>query len=67
MATLTITTTAPQDVRLAAAFGVKLGLGRDATGPEIKAWIIAEVTQAVRDYEYGLQQAAINVAAFTPS
>lgn len=51
MATLTITTTAPQDVRIVAAFGKRLGLGRDATGAEVKAAVVAWLVAAVRDQE----------------
>lgn len=40
MGTLTITTTAQQDARIVAAFGVELGLGRNATAAEVKAAVI---------------------------
>lgn len=51
MGTLTITTTAPQDARLVAAYGVILGLGRNATGAEIKAAIIQRIRNDVEAYE----------------
>lgn len=67
MATVTITTTGPQDARLAPAFGDKLNLGRDATVAEVKAWLIAELQAVVRDYEFRQAQAAITTSAFTPT
>lgn len=60
MATLTITTTTEQDARIVVAFGQRLGLGRNATGPEVKAAIINYVKSVVLDYE---QRAAANAAA----
>jgi hypothetical protein len=61
MGTLTITTTAPQDARIIAAFGRNLGLGRDATGPEVKAAIIKHIQDIVLNYERRLaEQAAID-------
>lgn len=59
MATITITTTAPQQQRLQAAFGKKLNLGRDATGPEIKQQILRFLINVVQEYE---RQDAINTA-----
>ena len=40
MAVTTITTTSGQDSRLVVAFGIQLGLGRNATQAEIKAAMI---------------------------
>jgi hypothetical protein len=51
MATLTITTTAPQDARIVAAFGAKLGLAGDASAAQVKADVIAYITGVVRSYE----------------
>ena len=51
MATLNITTDPAQDARVVKAFGDILGLGRNATLPEIKQAIIAWVRGQVQDYE----------------
>ena len=51
MATLTITTTGAQDARIIAAFGSRLGLGRNATGAEVKAAVIQYVRECVQGYE----------------
>jgi len=51
MATLTITTTAAQDARIADAFGKHLHLGRNATGAEVKAEVINYVRSIVFDQE----------------
>ena len=57
MGTLTINTTAPQDARLTAAFGTRLGLvdgngdPRDATGSEIKDEVINLLRKIVRQQE----------------
>lgn len=61
MGNLTINTTAPEDVRLAAAFGAYLGLGTgvNATGPQVKAAVVNFVKQTVLSYE---QQQAVNAA-----
>lgn len=48
---LTVTTTAPEDARLAPAFGAYLQLGRNATGPEIKAAVVTFVKGVVFNYE----------------
>jgi hypothetical protein len=66
MASITITTDATQDARLAPAFGDKLGLGRNATAVEVKAWLITELQAVVRNYEYQQQQATITTQSFTP-
>lgn len=67
MATITITTLPSEDVRIAAAYGSFLSLGRPATGPEIKARILADITQAVKQYETTLQQSAVVVIPISPS
>lgn len=51
MATLTINTTAAQDARIVAAFGAYLGLGRNATGPEVKQALIGWLTDVVHSQE----------------
>lgn len=63
MATLTINTSAAEDARLAVAFGKYLSLGRNATGPEVKAAIIAWVKGVVNDQEYQVAKAAITQQA----
>ena len=63
MATLTITTTAPQDSRIVAAFGTYLGLKdaqgvpRVATAAEVKANVIAYITGVVHGQEYNTVKA----------
>lgn len=51
MATLTITTTAQQDARIVKAFGAHFNLKRDATGPEVRAYIIDYIKSIVRTQE----------------
>ncbi len=51
MATLTITTSPAQDARIVVAFGKRLGLGRDATGAEVKQQIIQFLINAVQEQE----------------
>lgn len=58
MASVTITTTAPQDVRIVAAF--TKALGKPATVADVKAWIIADLTRFVLEIE---QQTAAEAAA----
>ena len=67
MAVLTITTTAPQDARIVAAYGSKLGLGRNATGAEVKAHIISEIKQVVEQFEHAEQASAIIVPSIDPT
>ena len=50
----TIITTTADDQRLTAAFGTKLGLGRNATAAEIKADLIAYLVRVVQDQEVAL-------------
>lgn len=69
MATLTITTTSEQDARIVVAFGHRLGLGRNATAPEVKAAIIGYLKSVVLDYEQraAAQAAAQAVTPITPT
>ena len=61
MATITITTTSAEDTRIAAAFGTMLGLNRNATAAEIKAWVVGRLKDAVFGEEQRI--AAFNAAA----
>lgn len=62
MATLTITTTGAQDARIVVAFGHHLGLPRNATAAEVKADIIAYITNVVRQDEQRIAAAAAAAA-----
>lgn len=73
-ATLTITTTAGDDLRLGPAFGDLLqtrnssGQARDATTAEVKTWTIAQYRAVVQAYEDRVAKAAVAPpAAFNPS
>lgn len=71
MATLTITTTASQDARIVVAFGAELGLRdaqgviRNATAAEVKAAVIAYITQVVLEREKTAARVSAE-AAVTP-
>jgi len=67
MATITLTTTAGDDTRIAAAFGIYLGLGRPATPAEIKTQLGKYISETVRVQEYQTQQAAISITPIVPS
>ena len=69
MATLTITTTAPQDAKIVVAFGAKLALGRNATASEVKADVIGYIRQIVRDYDtrIAVEAAAATVTPIDPT
>lgn len=73
MATLTINTTAEQDLRLIDAYGKYLNLvdgdgdPRTATAAEIKSSIIGAIKQVVFDQEDKTAKEAISIAAFEPS
>jgi hypothetical protein len=67
MGSFTITTTAPQDVRLVDAYGKYLSLGRNATAAEIKFNIIQSIKQIVRDQEYAVEVDAITTDPFEPT
>ncbi len=57
----TFTTTAAEDLRIVVAFGHKLGLPGNATGPQVKADIIAYISRVVIDDENRV--AALNPGA----
>lgn len=69
MATLTITTTAPQDARIVTAFGRYLGFPSDATGPQVKQAVIDFMINVVREYErkVAADAAAAAVTPITPT
>lgn len=67
MPTMSITTTAPQASRVAAAFGNKLGLGRNATEAEIKAATIDFLRAVTLNYEYEQARAAISSTPLDPT
>lgn len=68
MATITITTTGPQDARLAVAWGDFLHPGRNATTQEVKEWMIEQLRKVTRDYELRVAQAAVTPpASFDPT
>ena len=64
MGSLTITTTAAQDARIVDAFGKELGLGRNATGPEVKALIIQ---RGLREIVQRQEDAATKAAVAPPA
>jgi hypothetical protein len=63
MATTTINTTAGEDARLVVAYGHILGLGRNATQAEIKAYLVATMIRDVRVDEAAVAAAAAQAAA----
>lgn len=63
MASVTITTTAPQDARIVAAF--TQALGKPATVADVKAFLIKELTNFVLEIEQQ-NAAAAAAAAVTP-
>lgn len=67
MATLTITTTGAQDARIAPAFGAYLGLGRNATGQEVKARVIQFIRETVQEQERIAAVAAIQSTPLDPT
>ena len=69
MATFTLTTPGAQDARIVAAFGKRLGLGRDATGAEVKQQIIQFLINAVQEQEAAAaaQSAVAGVSPVTPT
>lgn len=68
MATVTITTDAAMDARLAPAFGAFLHPGTNATTPEVKAWLVEQMRQVVRNYEDRIAKAAVAApASFDPT
>lgn len=67
MPTLSITTTTEQAVRVAEAYGARLNLGRDATGPEIKQAVIDHIKSVVLSHENRKKIAALTDEAFDPT
>ena len=61
----TITTTAAEDARVAAAFGDYLRLGRNATASEVKAELVKLVRAIVKDHEDRITTA--NAVATAPA
>ena len=56
MPTISLTFDASNATRIATAFGALLGLGRDATQAEVKAYLVTHMRDVVRERE---RQAAI--------
>lgn len=76
MASITITTTAAQDARIAAAFTAMLyppppagfpGQQQSATVADVKAWLIQQLTNAVLNYERLQAEASIVASPLTPT
>jgi len=73
MATLTISTTAPQDARIVAAYGKYLGTTdgngdpRNATAAEVKQAIINNIKQVVFDQEHKAALAAVSTGTISPT
>ena len=67
MATITINTTAAQDTRIIAAFRDRLG--PEATGADVKAWLIDQLKGVVHSYETRLanEQASAGVTPVEPT
>ena len=63
MGTLTITTTAPQDARIVAAFGKRLGLPGNASAAQVKAETIHFIRSVVESTE---RDEAVRAIAFAP-
>ena len=68
MATLTITTTAAQDARLAKAFGVELQLGGNANAAQIRGAVLEYIKAVVRKQELAEATRAANevISSITP-
>lgn len=67
MGTLTITTTAPQDARIIAAFGKRLGLPGNASAAQVKAETIQFIRNVVETAERDEAQRAISIPALNPT
>jgi len=68
MASITITTTGPQDARLTVAFGEYLHPGVNASTADVKAWLISELRRVVQEYENRIALAAVAPpASFDPT
>lgn len=72
-ASITITTTAPQDTRLLAAFQDKIrpvdasGNPRTVTAADVKQWLIQDLQSVVQNYEVQQQIQTITATPFTPN
>lgn len=66
-ATTTITTTAGDDSRIVAACGHVRSLGRDCTGPEVKAWLIEQLRGMVLNDEFEQAKKSIASSPLNPS
>jgi len=68
MASITITTTGPQDARLTVAWGDYLHPGTNATTADVKAHLIEHLRKVVQDYENRIAHAAVAPpASFDPT
>ena len=68
MASITLTTTAPQDARLAPTFGALLGLSGNANTAQVKEWLIVQIRSVVQNYEHRIAlQAVTPPSDFTPT
>jgi hypothetical protein len=68
MASITITTSAAQDTRLAPAFGAFLGLAGNANAAQVKAHLIDYMRIVVQNYEREQARRALaEPAAFDPT
>jgi len=67
MGTLTINTTAPQDAIIVVAVGAILGLGRNATGAEVKAMIIRDFKTKIEEYDLAKNRALATGATIDPT
>ena len=67
MATMTITTTAQQAARVAAAIGKDLNLGRDATAEECRQYVIAMLRAVVLAREKDAAVAVLAPTTFDPT
>jgi hypothetical protein len=59
MATISITTDAENTARVLAAFGTYWNLGRDATGAEVKEYLVRQLKAVVRQQERRADENAI--------
>jgi len=67
MAITTITTTAAEDARIIVAFGNKLGLGRPATGAEVKSDIAKYIARVVTEDEARVAAMATPAVPISPT
>lgn len=68
MATLTITTSGAEDTRIAAAVGAAMALGGSANLAQVKTYVVAYITQTVRDQEaLAAAKTAGQAAAIAPT